>query len=95
MIEARHGKTPFTGQTLRELQRAFDRDATARKGPLFVGERKPASAADYEKFATTHNGDANKGPRARRREVCDAHRATLPTDVENGFSRVKNANPAP
>ncbi len=61
LVEARHAKTPFTGQTLRELQRAFDRDATARKGPLFAGEQKPSAAADYEKFATTHDGDANKG----------------------------------
>ena len=60
-IEERHRAKPFTGQALSQLQRAYGKDDTALKGPLFEGDSKPVTPEAYAKFATRQTGDAARG----------------------------------
>ncbi len=60
-IEARQRVTPFTGQALAQLQRAYGKDDQALAGPLFEGDSKPVTPAAYATFAARHRGDAPKG----------------------------------
>lgn len=60
-IEERHRARPFTGQGLAQLQRVYNKDDTALKGPLFEGDSKPVTPEAYAKFAASHSGNAAKG----------------------------------
>jgi putative membrane-bound dehydrogenase-like protein len=60
-IEERHGAQPFSRGQLAALRRLYERNATARRGPLFEDSTKPAEPAAYAAFAESHSGDAERG----------------------------------